>query len=376
MSKKLRSRRFTCAVDPSQMSNEIRDVTSNVAHMNDPTAQVRALDTLAGQHVSDPESLEELAQLFLVARSLGVQAAIAGILIRSDYQAIATLNLAQELRESSLAAAGPLGPGRHTSSPPAGRVAFPCGLNDLCLGLASAAAIRAWLGSRRRCGSGPGPARLGPGGDAMAARADGHCGILAAFWIQSVGGSCRLSQGLRCSPSCCSPWALMMRAPTRRRCARSRSIRPTRRKHFAGACPRTIFSLSSWWSAGGPIGWNRPAARVFAATCFSSQVISMTAPSFIRIGSDARESLATDELERASCSDSCPGLFSQLKEVYLFGCNTLNAKLLSVPSGEIARSLVRSGYSPVDADRRRACWGSDTAKATVIACATFSGTCR
>jgi hypothetical protein len=65
----------------------------------------------------------------------------------------------------------------------------------------------------------------------------------------------------------------------------------------------------------------------------------------------ARESLPTDELERASCSDSCPGLFSQLKEVYLFGCNTLQAQPLRSASGEIARSLVRSGYSPADAER-------------------------
>ena len=66
---------------------------------------------------------------------------------------------------------------------------------------------------------------------------------------------------------------------------------------------------------------------------------------------DAREFLPVDEMERVSCSDSCPGLFSQLKEVYLFGCNTLNAEAMRSASGEIARSLVRSGRSQVDADR-------------------------
>jgi len=66
---------------------------------------------------------------------------------------------------------------------------------------------------------------------------------------------------------------------------------------------------------------------------------------------DARESLPVDELERASCSDSCPGLLSQLKEVYLFGCNTLEAQPLRNASAEIARSLVRSGYSQADAER-------------------------
>ncbi len=66
---------------------------------------------------------------------------------------------------------------------------------------------------------------------------------------------------------------------------------------------------------------------------------------------DAREFLPVDEMERVACSDSCPGLFSQLKEVYLFGCNTLNAQAMRSASAEIGRSLVRSGYAPADAER-------------------------
>jgi len=66
---------------------------------------------------------------------------------------------------------------------------------------------------------------------------------------------------------------------------------------------------------------------------------------------EAREYLPVDELERVSCSDSCPGLFAQLKEVYLFGCNTLNAEANAFPSGEIGRSLVRAGFSRGDAER-------------------------
>lgn len=66
---------------------------------------------------------------------------------------------------------------------------------------------------------------------------------------------------------------------------------------------------------------------------------------------EAREFLPIGELERVSCSDSCPGLFSRLKEVYLFGCNTLNPQAQHSASGEIARSLVREGRSPVEADR-------------------------
>lgn len=66
---------------------------------------------------------------------------------------------------------------------------------------------------------------------------------------------------------------------------------------------------------------------------------------------DVRESLPVAEMERASCSDSCPGLFSQLKEVYLFGCNTLNGEAIASTSSEAERSLVRSGHSQAEAER-------------------------
>ena len=56
-------------------------------------------------------------------------------------------------------------------------------------------------------------------------------------------------------------------------------------------------------------------------------------------------------MERVSCSASCPGLFSNLKEVYLFGCNTLNPGANKSASAEIGRSLVRSGHSRADAER-------------------------
>jgi hypothetical protein len=66
---------------------------------------------------------------------------------------------------------------------------------------------------------------------------------------------------------------------------------------------------------------------------------------------DASEFLPVVEMERASCSDSCPGLFSQLKEVYLFGCNTLNAEAVTSMSSEVGRSLVRAGNSHAAAER-------------------------
>ena len=66
---------------------------------------------------------------------------------------------------------------------------------------------------------------------------------------------------------------------------------------------------------------------------------------------EAQEFLPVDEMERVACSDSCPGLFSGLKEVYLFGCNTLNPEARKSASAELGRSLVRSGHSRAEADR-------------------------
>jgi hypothetical protein len=66
---------------------------------------------------------------------------------------------------------------------------------------------------------------------------------------------------------------------------------------------------------------------------------------------DHRDHLTLRQMQQASCSASCRGLFSQLKEVFLFGCNTLRAEPRHVASAEIARSLVRSGHTQADAQR-------------------------
>jgi len=63
------------------------------------------------------------------------------------------------------------------------------------------------------------------------------------------------------------------------------------------------------------------------------------------------EFLPVEEMERASCSESCPGLFSRLKEVYLFGCETLSPAASQATSDEIARTLVQGGRTPQDAGR-------------------------
>jgi hypothetical protein len=66
---------------------------------------------------------------------------------------------------------------------------------------------------------------------------------------------------------------------------------------------------------------------------------------------DVNESLPVDEIERAQCSASCPGLFSQLKEVYLFGCDTLKPEPVRSAMPEIVRGLVRSGEPRNEAER-------------------------
>ena len=81
---------------------QLRALTADIANADDARLQARALDALAGQNLSDPESLEALARLFPVAQTPGVQVAIAGVLLRSDYGSIATPELVQSLRESRL----------------------------------------------------------------------------------------------------------------------------------------------------------------------------------------------------------------------------------------------------------------------------------
>jgi hypothetical protein len=66
---------------------------------------------------------------------------------------------------------------------------------------------------------------------------------------------------------------------------------------------------------------------------------------------EAREYLAVAEMERASCSADDHGIFANLKEVYLFGCNTLNPESFKNGAGEIERSLMRTGQSRAEAAR-------------------------
>jgi len=90
--------RYRPIADPG----ELRIVAAGITRMSGGDAQARALDMLAGQRLSDRESMEELARLFPLTKSVNVQRAIAGILIRSDYSAIAKPDLVRTLRERRL----------------------------------------------------------------------------------------------------------------------------------------------------------------------------------------------------------------------------------------------------------------------------------
>ena|SRR5215468_546118 len=77
---------------------ELQDVAGAVLQMKASEAQVRALETLAGYRFSDRETLEGLTRLFSLAKSVDVQRAIAGVLIRADTTLLADPALARALR--------------------------------------------------------------------------------------------------------------------------------------------------------------------------------------------------------------------------------------------------------------------------------------
>jgi len=60
------------------------------------------LESLAALRVSDPQSLDALTRLFPRTKSVDVQRAIAGVLIRADYQAMAKPEVARALRQHRL----------------------------------------------------------------------------------------------------------------------------------------------------------------------------------------------------------------------------------------------------------------------------------
>ena len=78
--------------------SELRALSAGIGRMTSPDAQVRALETLSKQRLADAPSLQAIASLFAVARSLEMQRAIAGILIRADTSLLGRADLARSLR--------------------------------------------------------------------------------------------------------------------------------------------------------------------------------------------------------------------------------------------------------------------------------------
>jgi len=68
---------------------------------------------------------------------------------------------------------------------------------------------------------------------------------------------------------------------------------------------------------------------------------------------EVTETFKVDEIERVQCGQSC-GLFSHLKEVYLFGCDSLKAEPVRSAMPEVIRGLVRAGESEAEARREAA----------------------
>ncbi len=64
---------------------------------------------------------------------------------------------------------------------------------------------------------------------------------------------------------------------------------------------------------------------------------------------DADEHLPVAELERAACSDSCPGLFEGLRQVYLFGCHTLGTEGMTSSGDGRGGALALAGDAADDA---------------------------
>jgi hypothetical protein len=81
----------------------LRRVALGVAKMPASAGQVRALETIARQHVADTETFEALGALYARTRSLDVQRAVAEIFLRSDRSTMPN-SVGETLRRRQLAA--------------------------------------------------------------------------------------------------------------------------------------------------------------------------------------------------------------------------------------------------------------------------------
>ena len=87
---------------PISDPQELQQAAASIAAIAASDMQARAIDILAHSHLSDVESVAVIMRLFPSARSIDVQKAIAGLIIRSDYHAIATPDTVRMLQQSRL----------------------------------------------------------------------------------------------------------------------------------------------------------------------------------------------------------------------------------------------------------------------------------
>ena len=78
---------------------------------------------------------------------------------------------------------------------------------------------------------------------------------------------------------------------------------------------------------------------------------------------ETRETLKVDEIQRVQCSGSC-GVFSKLKEVYLFGCDSLKPEPVKSAMPEIVRGLVRAGATAPQAESTARLWSEREAESS------------
>jgi hypothetical protein len=87
---------------PVQSTADLEALVSAIAGIEASETQVRALDTLARQPLLDGAALQPLVAVFKRTRSVQVQRAVAGVLIRSDRPARAAPGLLATLRAARL----------------------------------------------------------------------------------------------------------------------------------------------------------------------------------------------------------------------------------------------------------------------------------
>jgi hypothetical protein len=114
---------------------------------------------------------------------------------------------------------------------------------------------------------------------------------------------------------------------------------PDEREAFRAHLPADRFEFVELVERGRP-GWLRAACERKVACDVLVVSGHFAGTEFYSSKPGVDESLRVDEIERAQCSDSCPGLFANLREVYLFGCDSLKAEAVK-DHGEASRDVMR-----------------------------------